>query len=54
MRGLQDFYGKIKGEETYLELKEENASPYRKGMRTARAHGHVKEYVPKYVDWKKK
>jgi len=54
MGGLKDHYGKIKGEDTYLDMKKENSAPFRKGINTAREHGHLEEYTPKYVGWKKR
>ena len=52
MSGLQDYYGKIGGEKKYIEMREEKSIPFLKGLKTARDHGHLKEYVPKYVGWK--
>ena len=54
MAGLKDNYGKIEGEDVYLNMKKDNKGIYRKGFRTAREHGHLKEYVPKYIGWKKR
>lgn len=54
LEGLQSHYGKIEGEDVYLNMRKDNKGVYRKGLRTAREHGHVGEYTPKYVNWKKR
>ena len=54
LSGLKDHYGKIEGEDVYLNMRRDNKGVYRKGLRTAREHGHIGEYTPKYVGWKKR